>query len=233
MKDSRGVEVREITPEVLLGHSLNSVEKRYSPKELYISGSMEIPIPGPRVAIVGTRSPSPEGVRTARTLAQELSSRGVVIISGLARGIDTSAHKGAIESGGKTIAILGTPLDKFYPPENEGLQREIMEKFLVISQFKIGMPIQRKNFVIRNRTMALICDASVIVEAGESSGTLSQGWEAIRLGRPLFIHDSVFKNKALSWPEEMIEHGAIRFEEVADVLEQLPSGEFPPEIERS
>lgn len=216
-----------LSPEQLLGRELNDVERRYSPKTLYISGPMRIPIPGPRVAIVGTREPSPEGRKTAYELASSLSRTGINIISGLARGIDTESHKGAISAHGKTMAVLGTPLDMFYPKENQQLQLEIMEKYLAVSQFPSAQPVQRRNFVIRNRTMALLCDASIIVEAGDSSGTLSQGWEALRLGRPLFIWESVFNAHHLKWPAEMISYGAVRFDDISTVLDQLPSGDSP------
>lgn len=122
--------------------------------------------------------------------------RQAVVVSGLAEGIDTAAHRAAIDAGGKTIAVLGTPLDKSYPRSNAELQRTLMEEHAVLSQFPVGYPTQPKNFPMRNATMALIVCASVIVEAGESSGALSQGSETLRLGRMLFIMESVFANPA-------------------------------------
>ncbi|MCA1734374.1 MAG: DNA-protecting protein DprA, partial [Acidobacteria bacterium] len=109
-------------------------------------------------------------------------------------------------------------------PSNARLQTELMERHLVISQFPSGHPTLRSNFPRRNRTMALLCHASVIVEAGESSGTLSQGWEALRLNRPLFILRSVFENPSLTWPAEMRRYGAHVLEDVEQVLEVLPIG---------
>ena len=102
----------------------------------------------------------------------------MIVVSGLACGIDTAAHTAAIESGGKTIAVLGTPLDDTYPQENQALQSLIMAQHLAVSQFAPGAGTQPKNFPVRNRTMALLTDATVIVEAGEKSGTVHQGWEA-------------------------------------------------------
>lgn len=131
-------------------------------------------------------------------------------MSGLAEGIDTAAHRGAINGGGRTIGVIGTPLNKAYPKSNESLQREMMEKHAVISQFAEGCPTSPRNFPIRNALMALVSDASVIVEASETSGALSQGWEALRLGRPLFIMDSVFARPSLKWPHEMLQYGAQR-----------------------
>lgn len=217
---------RSLSTEELLGRSLNSIEAKYSPKVLYASGSLKIPIPGPRVAIVGTREPSQRGLKMAYSLAYSLSKSGITVVSGLAKGIDAQAHRGAINAGGSTIAVLGTPLDQFYPRENRELQLEIMKNHLAISQFPAERAVQRRNFVIRNRTMALICDASIIIEAGESSGTLSQGWEALRLGRPLFISDLVFENEKLKWPNEFIEYGALRFSDLRYVLEEIPPTDF-------
>jgi DNA processing protein len=119
-------------------------------------------------------------------LAAWLVRHGAVVVSGLAEGIDTAAHQGAIDAGGQTIGVIGTPLEKAYPAKNRALQTRLMDEYLVLSQFATGCPVQPKNFPIRNRTMALISHATIIVEAQEKSGSLHQGWEALRLGRPLF-----------------------------------------------
>ena len=126
----------------------------------------------------------------------------------------------------KTIAVLGTPLDHFYPKENEELQRRIMAEHLAISQFPNGSTVQKANFPMRNRTMALISHATVIVEAGEGSGTIHQGWEALRLGRPLFLLESLMKRTDLEWPRKMTSYGAQALTHTtAEVLfESLPQG---------
>lgn len=222
MKKERRPGISTYSPEILLGRSLNDVETKYAPRKLYASGAMEIPIPRPRVAIVGSRRATQQGLDDADLITRMLVERGVVIVSGLARGIDTAAHQAAIRSNGKTIAVLGTPLDRAYPSENAGLQDEIIRRHLAISQFEVGSAVTRSNFIIRNRTMALIADASIIVQAGESSGSLSQGWEALRLGRPLYIWKPVFES-SLSWPREMVKFGAINLSDPKDVLESLPS----------
>jgi len=219
-----GLRINSYSPEELLG-PLNDVEKKYAPKKLYAVGDMPVPLPGPRSAIIGSREASQEGLRVAKDIARTLVRNGVVVVSGLAKGIDTSAHKTAIEEGGQTIAVLGTPLDQVYPKENYQLQDVIMRHHLAVSQFPVGYPTQPKNFVIRNRTMALISDASIIVEAGNSSGSLHQGWEALRLGRPLFIWKSIMGNASLDWPEKMIEYGAMELAEPEEVLDFLPSHE--------
>jgi DNA processing protein len=185
---------------------------------LCVVGRIPIPLPAPRIAVVGTREPSLKGVELTKRLVRNLVKEGVTVVSGLARGIDTVAHRTAIEEGGRTVAVLGTPLNAFYPPENKALQLKLMREHMVVSQFPIGSPVSKKNFPMRNRTMALISDATVIVEAKERSGVIHQGWECIRLGRPLLIHASL---KDLIWVGKMVEHGAHLFETADEVLNVL------------
>lgn len=211
-----------VSSEELLG-ALSEIEQKYAPERLFVAGKIEFPLPHPRVAIIGTRTPSAEGLGIASRLSKALAQQGVIIVSGLARGIDTAAHKVAIESGGRTIAVLGTPLSQTYPRENAELQSLIMRNHLAVSQFEEGHPILRTNFVVRNRTMALIADASVIVESGEGGGSLHQGWEGLRLGRPLFIHTREFAKRGLEWPRKMAEYGAVEFKEPSDILDFVPS----------
>jgi DNA processing protein len=206
---------------------LNEFEKRHAPEKLYACGDVSFLEAAARVAVVGSRNASLPGRKRVARLVGALVDRDVVIVSGLAAGIDTAAHEVTLERGGRTIAVLGTPLDEAHPPSNAPLQRRLMEEHLVVSQFPAGHPTLRSNFPRRNRTMALLCHASVIVEAGESSGTLSQGWEALRLNRPLFILKSVFENTGLTWPEEMLEYGARVLEDPEQILQVLPLG-LPP-----
>jgi len=219
------MEAERYTAEDLLG-PLNEVEQKNAPKELFVAGHKGLLANGARVSLVGSRKPSDDGFKRAARLARLLIKRGMVVVSGLAEGIDAAAHSGAIEAGGHTIAVLGTPLDKFYPAKNRALQERIGRDHLLVSQFAPGSSGGRKCFPMRNRTMALISDATVIVEAGDGSGTLHQGWEALRLGRPLFIMESTAENAALSWPAEMQEYGA---EVLSDstlefFFESLPEG---------
>lgn len=187
---------------------LNNVEERFAPDFVYVEGNYEL-MHEPKVSIVGSRKASLEGINNTIILVKTLVKKNVAIVSGLAEGIDTTAHKTTIREGGKTIAVLGTPLDSYYPAGNRTLQEEIMKHHLAISQFPPKSLTQRKNFPIRNRTMALISNATIIIEAGETSGSLHQGWEALRLGRPLFILESIVNNKTLTWPKEMIKYGAM------------------------
>jgi DNA processing protein len=208
-------------PEELLG-PLNPVEQANAPPVLYASGDTGLLHHGLRVAVVGSRSASADGIKRTAQLARFLVSHGVVVVSGLAEGIDTSAHRSAIDAGGHTIAVLGTPPERAYPKENADLQRLIVERHLALTQFGPGCPVTRTNFPRRNRTMALVAAASVIVEAGNSSGALSQGWEALRLGRLLFIMKSTVENPELSWPTEMLKYGAQILSRPEEVLDFIP-----------
>lgn len=208
--------------EDLLG-PLNDVERKFAPAVLYVAGAYQLLKRSPRVAIVGSRDASKEGLDQASALARALVGHEAVIVSGLARGIDTAAHTAAIDAGGRTIAVLGTPLTQFAVSANRDLQEEIMRDHLAISQFADGGATYKGAFPMRNRTMALICQASIIVEAGDGSGTLSQGWEALRLGRPLFIARRVADSGALAWPSEMLDYGARVLDDSLDeLLEVLP-----------
>jgi len=215
---------RTASPADYLG-TLNEVEARHAPRELYLRGDDALLRQGPRVAVVGSRKASEAGIRRAQVLAQALVRHDMIVVSGLAAGIDRAAHEAAIEAGGRTIAVIGTSLDAAYPKENAALQERIGREHLLVSQFAAGYPVTPKNFPIRNRTMALLTDATVIVEAGEKSGALHQGWEALRLGRKLFLLESVASDPNLSWPKEMIAYGAevLTRDNLSDELADLPA----------
>jgi DNA processing protein len=219
-----------ISVEKLLGRTLNDIERKFAPKLLYVKGPMEIPLPCLRVSIIGSRKASPNGLDAAQTIAKVLVDNKTVVVSGLADGIDTAAHQTAIAMGGRTIAVLGTHLNKVYPRKNFQLQEKIMQKHLAISQFPVGHQTTPKDFVLRNRTMALISDATVIVEAEDTSGSLYQGWEALRLGRPLFIWKSVLNNTQLTWPKKMLEYGAMELSDPREMFEILPSNLRMPDL---
>jgi DNA processing protein len=219
-------EIVTLDPVRIMG-GLNEFEKRHAPAQLFACGDVSLLQAAARVAVVGSRKASLPGRKRVAKLVAALVQHDVVIVSGLAAGIDTAAHEETIKRGGRTIAVLGTPIDEAHPASNVQLQTHLMKCQLVVTQFPTGHPTLRSNFPRRNRTMALLCHASVIVEAGESSGTLSQGWEALRLNRPLFILKSVFENEALSWPEELRKYGAQVLEDVEQILDALPIG-LPP-----
>lgn len=151
---------------------------------------------------------------------------GFTIVSGLATGIDTEAHTTAIEAGGQTIAVVGTPLGEYYPPENRVLQDRIARDFLLISQvpvYRYAQQTPRFNrlfFPDRNVTMCALTEATIIVEASETSGTLIQARAAIEQGRKLFILDSCFQ-QGLSWPAKYEAQGAIRVRDYDDIRTAL------------
>ncbi|RSV11630.1 DNA processing protein DprA [Sphingomonas sp. ABOLF] len=152
------------------------------------------------IAVIGARKATDIGRRRARQLGRQLAQAGVVVVSGLAEGIDTEALTGAMEAGGRVVAVIGTPLDQAYPAKNKELQEAIYRDHLLISQFAAGERVFPSNFPARNRTMAALSDASVVIEASDTSGTLHQAAECQRLGRWLVIAKSVIDDEALSWP---------------------------------
>ena len=180
-----------------------------------------------RVAIVGSRNPSNEGVRRAKKIVKMLVENGYTIVSGLAKGIDTVAHTTAIELGGKTVAVIGTPITEYYPPENKGLQDLIAKEYLLISQVPIWRYSQqnykwnRLFFPERNATMSALTQATIIIEASETSGTLTQARAALHQKRKLFILDSCFRNPNLTWPQRFQKQGAIRVTDFNDVMAAL------------
>lgn len=185
----------------------------------------------PSVAVVGTRSPSEEGVIHAAKIARALVREGFTVVSGLAKGIDRAAHTAAIESGGRTIAVIGTPLFDCYPRENAALQDAIANQHLLISQVPF---LRYKNqhyksnrlfFPARNVTMSALTRATIIVEAGETSGTLVQARAALNQGRQLFILESCFRRPDLSWPAKYEKQGAVRVKSISDILSKLGKAE--------
>jgi DNA processing protein len=222
---------QQITPEELLG-PLNEVERKHAPERLWLAGDVSLFRQGPRVSVVGSRKASREGLNRARRLARALVERGIVVVSGLAEGIDAAAHEAAIEAGGKTIAVLGTPLDRCFPEANRALQDRIMRDHVAVSQLAPGSSVQKASFPARNRTMALLTDATVIVEAGPKSGTQHQGWEALRLGRLLFFLRSVATEKNLPWVQDMVGYGAqvLTDENISQALDHMPERSRGEEI---
>jgi DNA processing protein len=173
--------------------------------ELFCAGDLAL-LDRPSVSIVGTREASHEGRARAARLAKELVAAGIVVMSGLARGIDGAAHRSAIENGGRTISVIGTPLSKSYPPEHAALQTAIWQKHLLVSPFRDGGRVFKSNFPQRNRVMAALSNATVIVEAAEGSGTLHQAAECQRLKRWLFITRAVVDDEKLAWPKRFVGH---------------------------
>ena len=210
---------------------LNEFEKKHAPNRAYYSGNLDLLRRGGRVSVVGTRKPTPNGIKRAMIVARRLVEHGITVVSGLAEGIDTVAHQTALNYNGNTIAVLGTPMNKPYPKSNQELFERLCDEQLVISQFPLTSAFQPKNFPIRNRTMALISHATIVIEASEKSGTVHQGWEALRLGRPLYLLENLIKESNLSWPEEMMKYGAqlLSQDNFDDLFYTIPSGIFNDE----
>jgi len=162
------------------------------------------------VSVVGAREVSREGAARARRLAKELAESGIVTVSGLAKGVDTEALTAAMDAGGRVIAVIGTPIDRAYPAENKRLQEKIYRDHLLISQFPPGKRVFPSNFPERNQLMAVISDATVIVEASDTSGSLHQAAECSRLGRWLFIAKSLSENPSLAWPHKFLAYPTTR-----------------------
>lgn len=197
---------------------------------IYFQGWWEL-VNSPRsVAVVGTRKASEDGIARTRRLVRSLLEDDFTIVSGLAAGIDTAAHSATIEFGGRTIAVLGTPLSKSYPTANKLLQQEIAQNHLLLSQVPVKRYYNQKNptsnnffFPERNITMSALTDATIIVEAGETSGTLVQARHALKQGRKVFILENNFRNSALKWPHTFLERGAHRVASYEDIRSQLIS----------
>jgi len=193
----------------------------------YYRGNWDL-IESPKtIAVVGSRNASPEGIKRTQKLTKLLVKEGYTIVSGLARGIDTTAHTTAINENGNTVAVIGTPITEVYPKENKYLQEIIANEFLLISQvpmIKYENQDYRKNrifFPERNALMSALTKATVIVEAGETSGSLIQAREALYQGRKLFILDNCFRNPNISWPKKYEEKGAIRVKDINDIVTNL------------
>ncbi len=191
----------------------------------------------PSVAVVGSRQVSEQGKRRCAQVVRALVAARYTIISGLARGVDAVAHTTCLELGGRTIGVIGTPLNQVYPKENRALQSRIAREHLLISQ----VPFKRYSeqhykansrtfFPERNVTMSALSDATVIVEASETSGTLHQARAALKQGRKLFILNSCFEHPMLTWPGRFEAMGAIRVRQIDDILGAMPPIESAPEI---
>lgn len=193
---------------------------------LYYSGNLDL-LSTTAIAVVGTRNPTESGRRRAGELTRFLVEQSITVVSGLAAGIDTVAHITAINEGGNTIAVIGTPLDRAYPAVNKDLQTKIAKEHLLISQVPFiryreqPINLNRLFFLERNKTMSALTKATIIVEAGETSGTLTQARAGLAQGRKVFILDECFRNNAISWPARFQKQGAIRVNHFDEILKHL------------
>lgn len=201
-------------------------DARHPVELLYYRGAWEI-TETRCVAVVGSREASPDGIRRAERLARELVDRGFTVVSGLARGVDSAAHRAAIARGGHTISVVGTPLGACYPKENAELQEEIARDHLLISQVPVlryskqSPQHNRLFFPERNVTMSALTEGTIIVEAGDTSGTLTQARAALHQGRKLFILDNCFQRTDITWPARFEAEGAVRVKTPDDIWSAL------------
>lgn len=191
------------------------------PFVLYCAGRVEV-LNEPGVSIVGAREHSPYGKAVAEKLAFDLASRGIVIMSGLARGIDSIAHWGALQ-GGKTIAVLGSGLENIYPRENRSLFQKIMEKGAVISEFPLDSPPLGSHFPVRNRIISGLCLALVVVEASRKSGSLITAHLALEQNREVMAVPGNVTSELSQGTNWLIKSGAKPVSSWEDVAEELPS----------
>lgn len=190
------------------------------PPVLYTQGSFQY---GDDIAvgIVGTRNPTPAGAYHARELASELSCQGLTIVSGMARGIDSEAHQGALAANGRTIAVLGCGIDVVYPPENEELMGKIAAKGVVVSEFPLGTEPLAGNFPARNRIISGLSLGIVVVEAAQDSGSLITAGLAVEQGREVFAVPGNVGSDGSKGPHKLIRQGAKLVETCQDVLAEL------------
>ncbi len=192
------------------------------PVILFVKGSVEV-LSQPGIAMVGTRHPTPYGNGVAERLATDLAARGLVIISGLARGIDTSSHRGAVAAKGKTVAVLGTGIDVMYPKENTRLAEQIIALGgALISEFPVGTAPTPQNFPIRNRIISGMSAGVLVVEAAEYSGTRITSRLALEQNRDVYAVPGNVTNKNSWGPNTLIKQGAKLVATWEDVWEELP-----------
>ena len=192
------------------------------PVVLYVKGSVAT-LSEPGIAVVGTRHPTPYGIGMAQRLSSDLASRGLVIFSGMARGVDTCAHKGALEGNGKTAAVWGTGVDVCYPRENKKLADQILVSGgAIISEFPIGTFAAPQNFPIRNRIISGLSIGVLVVEAGEYSGTRITARNALEQSRDVYAVPGNVTNRQSWGPNTLIKQGAKLVATWEDVWEELP-----------
>jgi DNA processing protein len=195
------------------------------PVALYVVGNVDV-LNDPQLSIVGSRNPSPGGRDTAFEFAESLAAAGLGITSGLAAGIDSAAHRGALAAQGITVAVLGSGVDVIYPPANRPLSEEIRRQGALISEFPLGTPPRRENFPQRNRIIAALSLGTLVVEAARRSGSLITARLAGDHGRELFAVPGSIRNPMSRGCHELIRQGAKLTESAADILTELNFSAF-------
>ena len=190
------------------------------PMVLYLRGS-DLPASREMVTLVGSRTPTPYGVKTAKALAFGLAERGIGVVSGMARGIDAAAHWGALEAGGYTVAVLGTGVDRVYPRANRELFTRLLERGTVLSEFPLGTPPEGRNFPMRNRIVSGLSRGVVVVEAARRSGSLITASLALDQGREVMAVPGSVRSGRSAGCHFLLKQGAALAETADDILEVL------------
>ncbi|MDD3840422.1 MAG: DNA-processing protein DprA [Clostridia bacterium] len=191
-----------------------------SPELLYVRGAFG-ENDDKAIAIVGSRNATYYGIKMAKRFSYELAKMGITIVSGMARGIDTFAHQGALDAGGRTIAVLGSGIDVVYPPENEKLYNNIIRNGVVMSEFALGMVPKSGNFPVRNRLISGLSLGVLVIEASSRSGTLITVDYALEQGREVFAIPGNINSGLSEGTNKMIQEGAKLVYTVEDILEEI------------
>ena len=191
------------------------------PLALHVRGDVSL-LARPAIAVVGSRRATPYGINAATQLARQLAEAGIVVVSGLARGIDAAAHHAALDAGGTTIAVLGTGIDVVYPRSNARLFKRIEERGLIVSEFPPGTPPKPEHFPMRNRVISGLAHGTVIVEATRRSGSLITARMAAEQNRDVFAVPGSIFNAGSEGTHRLIQYGAKLVHDVNDILEELP-----------
>jgi len=201
-------------------------EIAHPPLILYVSGNFPIP-EKPLLAVVGARQATPYGIEVAKSLSRELARLGWGIVSGMARGIDTAAHLGALQENGYTIAVLGCGIDICYPRENYKLKERIAQEGCLLTEFPLGTKPEAKNFPIRNRIISGCTLGTLVVEAEEKSGALITAAFALEQGREVFAVPGPITSTRSKGTHALIKQGAKLVEKVEDIIEEFPYLSWP------
>lgn len=230
MHENAAREIEELAR--LGGEALTLNDERYPallretydpPIVIYCLGNLTAAFSQPAVAIVGSRRCSTYGRNVAEKLSRELAERGVTVVSGLARGIDSAAHRGALEGRGLTVGVMGTGLDAVYPKENRKLAERIVEKGALMTEFPLATPPVSQNFPFRNRVISGVSLGVMIVEGAERSGSLITARLAYEQGRDVFAVPGNITSAKSFGPNYLIKDGAKLVQTWRDVIEELPA----------
>ncbi len=194
---------------------------KQAPRFLYIRGKKSLLYETRTIALVGSRQASDIAKDNTKQIAEVLGKNGITVVSGLAKGIDATAHDAALNSGYNTIAVIGTNLNQYYPPENKEIQLEIEKKGLVVSQFSPASKTKRCFFPLRNGVLSGLSLATIVMEANKISGALKQVEFAMKQKRQVLIPESVLKVEDITWPARYIEKGAKLVRNQMDILRIL------------